>query len=326
MSEIPTPEGDRIYELYTSNYKPQVIRIALELDVFSPLASGPATAEAVARSCGCDPAGIRHLLDYLTSLGLLEKLKSYYSLGVDAATFLVRGRKAYAGDLIMRFAGPVPFNSLGESIHKGMSKSMDREIDFAQDAWIESYRQARIASSLEMWARAGIVPEASTQLQILDVACGCAIKSLVLAKKATGIRITCLDSALVLASARDLAERWGVANQVHFLPADLLTADLGECLYNACLVGQVTHYLTEAQDRDLFQRIRKALGVGGKLVLDVPMATSTLSEESSFCSLFLWANSGGRAYSCEEYGSWLKEAGFTKVTPLGERQLCATNS
>jgi ubiquinone/menaquinone biosynthesis C-methylase UbiE len=324
MKENPAPEGDHIYDLYTTNYKPQLIRIALELDVFSPLANGPASAEAVARSCRCDPAGMQHLLDYLSSLSLLEKAGNGYTLGVDAATFLVRGRKAYVGDLIMRFAGPIPFNSLGESVHTGKPKSVDRDIDFAQDAWIESFRQARIAGSLEMWARAGIVPDASTHMQILDVACGCAIKSLVLAKKTTGIRITCLDSALVLESARDLAERWGVTGQVHFLPADMLTIDLGEGKYDACLVGQITHYLTERQDRDLFARIRRALVDSGKLLLDVPMATPAVDEESSFCSLFLWANSGGRAYSFEEYSSWLMAAGFTNIVPLSERQLCAT--
>ena len=102
---------DEIYDLYTGGYKPQVIRIALALDVFSPLAAGPAKAETVANICGCDTVGIGHLLDYLVSLNVLLKQGEDYSLSADAATFLVRGQKAYAGDLIMHLAGPAPLRA-----------------------------------------------------------------------------------------------------------------------------------------------------------------------------------------------------------------------
>ncbi len=323
MGQNDLPEGDHIYDLYTGAYKPHIIRVALALDVFSPLASGSASAETVARACKCDAVGTRRLLDYLTSLNVLLKQGEKYSLSPDAATFLVRRQKAYAGDLIMHFTGTAPWDGLCDSIGDGQPRVMDHEIDFAQDAWIESYRAARIPSSLEMWAKAGIVPEPSTRLRVLDIACGCAVKSLVLAQKSPGVQVTCLDTPLVLESARDLAERWGILPQVQWMPDNLLTADLGEAQYNACLVGQVTHYLTEQQNRHLFGRICRALAPGGMLLLDVPMGTDQPDENSSFLSLALWANSGGRAYAFEEYHAWLLTAGFAAVQQLSSRLLKA---
>jgi hypothetical protein len=62
---------------------------------------------------------------------------------------------------------------------------------------------------------------------------------------------------------------------------------------------------------------------GGKLVLDVPIETTQLDESSSFLSLILWANSGGRAYTFGEYRSWLIEAGFISIHLLTERLLLA---
>ena len=60
MSEPPvSPDPDFVYSLFTGVYKPQLVRIALTLDVFTPLASGPADAQAVAQACGCSPSGIR---------------------------------------------------------------------------------------------------------------------------------------------------------------------------------------------------------------------------------------------------------------------------
>jgi len=316
-----TPEGDRIYDLYTGVYKPQIIRIALALDVFYPLDIGPKSVEQIAQACKCEVVGIHYLLDYLTSINILEKQAESYTLSSEAATFLVRGKKAYTGDLIMDFVGPAPWESLRETIRSGQPRSFDMEIHFAQDAWIESYRASRIPSSLEMWSNAGILLESSTRLRILDIACGCAIKSMVLARNSPNVELTCLDTSLVLEVARDLAERWGIISQVCFMPDDLLTADLGATQYEACLIGQITHYLTQQQNHELFRRVHRALVPGGVLVLDVPMTAGELKEDSSFLSLLLWANSGGRAYSFDEYKSWLLSAGFGTVCQLSERQL-----
>jgi len=318
-----SPEGDRIYDLYTGVYTPQIVRIALALDVFSPLDAGPAKAEVVARVCRCDQVGIRHLLNHLTSLKVLVKQGEEYSLSPEAAIFLVRGKKTYVGDLIMDFTGPTPWESVRETIRNGQPNSIEMESHFAQDAWIESYRSARLASSLEMWAKVGIMPEGVTHLRVLDIACGCAIKSLVLAQKSPNVEVTCLDTPLVLEVAHDLAERWGVSSQVRFFPNNLLIAELGEAQYDVCLLSQITHYLTPRQNSGLFDRIYKALIPGGMLVLDVPMETIQLDEWNSFFSLVLWASSNGRAYTFEEYRSWLSAAGFGSVHQLSERLLLA---
>ena len=174
-----------------------------------------------------------------------------------------------------------------------------------------------------MWTKAGITPERFSRLRILDLACGCAIKSMVLVRESVNVELTCLDSPMVLQVAQDLAERWGISSQVRFMPDNLLSADLGEALYDACLVGQITHYLTEQQNNDLYKRIYRALIPKGVLLVDVPMATAQLNEGSSFLSLLLWANSGGRAYTFEEYHSWLLASGFVTIHQLSERLLSA---
>jgi O-methyltransferase involved in polyketide biosynthesis len=114
-----------------------------------------------------------------------------------------------------------------------------------------------------------------------------------------------------------------VLSQVRWMPENLLTADLGEAQYDACLLGQVSHYLTEQQNHHLFSRICRALVPGGRLVLDVPMGTEQPDENSSFLSLVLWANSSGRAYAFEEYRAWLLKAGFEDIHQLSPRLLMA---
>jgi hypothetical protein len=96
----PELNPDLVYGLFWGIFKPQFIRLALLLDVFTPLAAGATSAEQVAQSCHCDTFGIKHLLDHLCSLQVLECQGNIYTLTSTAATFLVKGRKAYVGDMV----------------------------------------------------------------------------------------------------------------------------------------------------------------------------------------------------------------------------------
>jgi DNA-binding IclR family transcriptional regulator len=67
------------------------------LDVFTPLEQGGAMAPAVAEPCGCDPTGMRALLDLLASLGLVLRDESTYPPTPTSSMFLVPGKRSYAG-------------------------------------------------------------------------------------------------------------------------------------------------------------------------------------------------------------------------------------
>jgi SAM-dependent methyltransferase len=311
---------DLVYDLFWGIFKPQFIRLALQLDVFTSLAAGWTTAEQVAQSCHCNTTGIKYLLDYLCSLQVLERRGGLYALTPTAATFLVRGGQAYVGDMILHYTDKALFDSIQQSVCSGEPIPLGE--NFVQDAWLESYLPWRVPKSLEMWQAAGIETR-HQRLRILDIACGCAVKSLALAHASPNVQVTCLDSADVLAVARDLAKRMGVESQAVFKPADLLDADLGENRFDAALCGQITHYLTPEQNAGLFRRIYSALSLGGTLVIDCPMATDEPAETASLLTLMLWANSDGAAHSFETYRGWLGDAGFPQIRQLSERWLVA---
>lgn len=131
-----------------------------------------------------------------------------------------------------------------------------------------------------------------------------------------------MDTPRVLPVARALAERLGLTARTEFIAADLLTADFGSDRYDLCLLGQITHYLSPTQNRDLFRRVQIALKPGGLLLLDVPMTGEQPSEWTAIVALLLWANGGG-AHGFEAYHGWLEEAGFAQVRQLSERRLAA---
>ncbi len=173
-----TPDADVIYDLYKGDYKVQLVRIALRLDVFAPLATGATDAETVARACSCAVKGMRALLEYLHSIHLLIKEGNTYALTPSAATFLVPGTPGYAGELLLMETDPQLWEGVLQALRSG--QPVHPSVPWEQDAWLESYRAWRPAQSLEMWRAAGIAPGHRPGLRVLDVACGCAIKSFVL--------------------------------------------------------------------------------------------------------------------------------------------------
>ena len=117
MDAIPNPE--LVNDLFWGIFKPQWIRLALTIDIFTPLAESPSSAEHVAQVCLCDSIPIKALLDYFCAVHILEKRGDLYTLTPTAETFLVRGRQAYAGDMILDYISPAMFQSILNSIRTG---------------------------------------------------------------------------------------------------------------------------------------------------------------------------------------------------------------
>lgn len=320
MSESAvSPNADSVYGLFTGAYRSQLVRIALTVDVFTPLAGGPADAQAVAQACGCSAAGTRRLLDYLSSIGVLARRGHLYALTPTAAAFLVPGSRSYVGGVLLQRTAAETVEGYLEALRSGRPSYPTRP--WAQEAWLQSYGPAQ--SALEMWRLAGCEPGRASGLRIVDLACGCALKSLALAQAGPMVQVDCIDSPDVLDVARDLAQRLGVLAQVTFVPGDILSIDLGQGRYDAALLGQITHYLSPEQNVALFKRLHTALAPAGILVIDAPMSLDDADEWGSFGSFFLWATGGGTAYSFAVYRGWLETAGFAAVTQLGPEWVSA---
>jgi len=132
-----TGSGDIIdaqffYGLYEGVFKPHLVRTALLLDVFTPLAEAPLDAAGLGRAAGADAEGIARLADYLVAIGVLERSEGRYSLTPTARAFLVRTSPAFAGDLVLEFTGPGLWQRVLTSVRSGEATSLLER--FEQDA------------------------------------------------------------------------------------------------------------------------------------------------------------------------------------------------
>ena len=116
------PSPQLFFDTVNAYQRTAAIKGAVELDFFTAMADGPATAKELARHCGAAERGARILADYLTIQGFLTKSGNQYALTPDSAMFLNRKSPAYAGGTIQFLLSPElrrGFDDIAATVRKG---------------------------------------------------------------------------------------------------------------------------------------------------------------------------------------------------------------
>jgi len=323
-------DPDLVFELVYGGWRAHVLKTAIQLDVFTTVADGLRTVEKIASAKNWVRRPTRVLLDGLCPL-FLSKKDGEYLLTPTSETFLVRNRKTYAGDSLRYFLSCDPWQQFAECIKTGERKipeacSAEFSALWEQDATMESMRMSRINESIEMWRTVRIDPDAKRGIMVLDLASGCGIKSLVLARNNPNAEITCMDWVGVLKVAERLADEWGILNQVSFRPGDITTMDYGDCEFDAVLLGQISYHLNTVQNKSVLRRVYRSLKPAGLVVINAPIADEERSKSGALMlAVVLLALFGekGDLYTFLEYKGMLEDVGFSEVTKHSESLISA---
>jgi hypothetical protein len=118
-----TPE--RIMQLGLGFFGSKVLLSAIELGVFTELASGSMKADQLAVRLKLHPRSARDFLDALVALGILQREDGLYGNSEDTDQFLVRGGLSYIGGLLeMANERLYPFwGSLTEALQTGLPQN-----------------------------------------------------------------------------------------------------------------------------------------------------------------------------------------------------------
>jgi len=319
-SEAKEAIPDQIWEVIRGGWRAHILRTAIQLDVFTAIANGPRTVEAIATAKNWAIRPTRVLLDGLCPLGFLTKKGSEYLLTPISEAFLVSNSETYGGGVVLGMLADNVWQQLVEAVKTGQHQTPEMADLWKQDAAMESMRTSRIAESLEMWRTVGIDPDVKQDLRVLDLASGCGIKSFVLAQRNPNVAITCMDWAGVLEVAKRLADKWGILKQVSFQAGDLTTMDYGDSMFDTVLLGQITYYWGPDQSKSVLKSVYRALTPGGLVMINAPIVDEErcVSEYLMFAVvIFLFIGDEG-FYTFPEYKAILEEVGFSEVTKHSE--------
>src|SRR5438128_6785284 len=94
------PNPGRIMELGLAFWGSKTLLSAVELGLFTELASGPCAGDELAARLALHPRSARDFLDALVALGMIERDGDKYANTADSNVFLDRDKPAYIGGML----------------------------------------------------------------------------------------------------------------------------------------------------------------------------------------------------------------------------------
>jgi Dimerisation domain len=98
MATPPTPEG--IMQLGFGYWGSKTLLSAVELGLFTALATGPQDAEALTQRLGLHPRGARDFFDALVALGMVQRDGTRYRNTPETDLYLDRAKPSYIGGIL----------------------------------------------------------------------------------------------------------------------------------------------------------------------------------------------------------------------------------
>lgn len=286
---------------------------AVELGVFPALGDGEHGSDELAKTLGCDQAGMRTLLDGLTGFGVVKRRRGRYRLGKEGRRYLTgTGPGDFTPAMRMGALLDRKFAGLAEAVRTG--RRADFHVGLTDDEW-RDYLEG-------LGALAGVVASEVVRKvrlrapkRMLDVAGGHGRFTVAFLERHEVLEAEILDLEGAVRVGRPLVAKTEVRDRVTFRVGDLRTSDWGEG-YDLVLLFNILHNLEERDAKQAVASARAALSPGGRLlVLDGQHAggQGDLDFQAGFGELFFWMLSASETWPEPTLRAWVERAGFTQV-------------
>jgi hypothetical protein len=312
---------DRIMQLGLGYWASKTLLSAVELDLFTALATGPLDGETLRQHLGLHKRGARDFFDALVALGMLERHDGVYSNTPEADLYLDCKKPAYVGGML-RYANSTNYLSwaaLTEALKTGRPQSGVRdgqdlfEVQYADPASTTQFVQAMTGLSLPVArALARRFPWADYHT-FIDIGTAEGAVPVELARIHTHLRGGGFD----LPQAKPLFEayvrRHGLGHRLEFRAGDFFAEPLPSA--DVLVMGHILHDWDLEKKRALLAKAHAALPNGGVLIVyDQMIDDERRNPAGLLMSLnMLVRTRGGFDYTAADCIAWMRAAGFTTL-------------
>jgi ubiquinone/menaquinone biosynthesis C-methylase UbiE len=308
-----------LWDAFTGYQRTAAVKAAIELDVFTHIAAGAATVDALAARCQAAPRGLRALLNHLVMDGFLTKEGERYRLSVTASAFLDRNSPGYLGSAVRFVASPTVsdgFARLTDAVRRGGTAiPNDGGLAPEHPMWVEFARAMAPLAGMSAMLLANLLDvEHAPSWKVLDVAAGHGMFGITLARLNPGVHVTALDWKNVLTVADEHARAAGVIDRFRALPGSALEVPFGDG-YDVVLLPNFLHHFDPASCEQLLRKSHAALKPGGRVVIVEFVPDDDRSgppDAVRFGLVMLAGTPAGDAYTFAEYQTMLRNAGFAR--------------
>lgn len=317
MSLPNEPSPLLAFETINAFRKTAAIKAAIELKIFSHIASGATTPSAIAARAHASERGVRILCDGLTTLGFLHKSDDAYRLTPDSAAFLDEKSPTYIGGTLEFLLSPAltsNFEDLAAAVRKGgTAQTALGTLAPEHPVWIQFARAMAPMMISPAHALAELLSrDQRPATRVLDIAAGHGMWGIAFAQKNPTTHLVALDWEPVLTVTRENAERAGLGGRCSTISGNAFAVDLGSD-YDVVLVPNFLHHFNMVECVVFLKKVRAALRDGGSVAIAelVPNPDRVTPPEAALFSLVMLASTPqGDAYTFAEFEQILAEAGF----------------
>jgi 2-polyprenyl-3-methyl-5-hydroxy-6-metoxy-1,4-benzoquinol methylase len=307
-----------VFDTLLAHQRTEAFKAAIDLKLFTAIAGGATTSEALAEQCKASVKGTRVLADFLTVHGFLTKQNNHYALTPDASMFLVESSPAYMGGMVAFLLHPFirsAHENMTEVVRKGGTLMPGLgSVNPDNPIWVD-FARGMMAMMMPAAQKIADLVAAAGPLKVLDIAAGHGLFGITIAQRNPEAVIYAVDWKAVLAVAREHAGRFGVGDRWHALDGDAFIRDYGS-EYDLALVTNFVHHFDMATNVGLLKRVQAALKPGGKMVILEQVVHDdrvTPPGAAAFALTMLATTVSGDSYSFRELEAMCHEAGFGEV-------------
>jgi SAM-dependent methyltransferase len=295
----------------------RVVMLGAKLGVFEALSDSALSAEEVASRCGTDPTATGKLLFALAGSGYLEEGNGRYELTPVSRSWLVRSNpKSLADKLLLQFYEWELLGRAEEYLRTGEALELHTQMD--DEHWGLYQRGMRaMAVGFEEAVRRMPIPKGARDM--LDIGGSHGYYSVALCRRHEGLRAVVFDLPEAVAHAEGILAEEGMGDRVVHRKGNALTDDLGDEGYDLVMIAQVVHHFTEEQNRDLAERVSRALRPAGVYAIIDAFRAQSPKEAGQIPALleFYFAlTSESGTWSAEEMADWQARAGLGPRRPI----------
>ncbi|MGH6776520.1 MAG: methyltransferase [Bradyrhizobium sp.] len=318
---------DHILQIGTGFWASKALLSAVELGVFSALASAPADLATLQGKLGLHPRAARDFLDALVALKLLDRHDGRYSNTPETELFLDRAKPSYLGGLLeMANARLYGFwGSLTEALRTGEHQNEAKHgadvfgATYADPQRLRGFLAAMSAVSAGPAKAIAVKFDWSKYKTVMDLGAAQGMVPVTLLQAHSHLSGIGFDLPQVKPVFEAFAAQNGLADRLRFVAGDFFRDDLPRA--DAIVMGHILHDWGLPEKKALLAKAFAALPDGGAVVV-YDAVIDDERRENAFGLLMslnmLIETARGFDYTGADCQAWMREAGFreTRVEPL----------